>query len=232
MYDPKLGSALMEFAKAMPEIMAMVGMNPSSASLVSHMSAYLYGFIMLVFPMVFSILCANRLVSRLVDRGSMAYLLAAPVERKTVVFTQIKVLCTGVFLMVFYATGLGIINCQILFPNELNLGKYLLLNVGVLCLQLFIAAICFMCSCIFSDAKYSVGFSTGIPAVCFIIQMAANVGDKYAGLKYVTFFTLFDSDGLVAGELNAIIKIIILLMGAISLFVGSIIIFNKKDLSI
>jgi ABC-2 type transport system permease protein len=88
----------------MPELMAIVGMNPASAELVSFLEAYLYGFIMLVFPMLFCILSTNKLIARHVDRGSMTYLLAAPVKRETVAFTQMKVMATGMFALVFYAT--------------------------------------------------------------------------------------------------------------------------------
>jgi len=232
MFDPALGSALKEFEKAMPELMAIVGMNPSSAELVSFIEAYLYGFIMLVFPMLFCILSANKLIARHVDRGSMTYLLAAPVKRVTVVFTQIKVMITGIFALVFYATILGIINSEISFPGELDVGKFILLNIGVFCLHLFIGGICFLCSCVFNDSKYAVGVGAGIPALEFIIQMMANAGKELQNAKYATFFTLFDSDGIIAGESGAIWGMVILFAGAIILFTVAIAVFSKKDLHI
>jgi len=232
MFDPALGSALNEFAKAMPELMAIVGMNPASAELVSFLEAYLYGFIMLVFPMLFCILSANKLIARHVDRGSMTYLLSAPVKRETVAFTQIKVMLTGLFALIFYATLLGIANCEISFPGELDIEKFILLNVGVLCLQLFIGGICFLCSCIFNDSKYAVGVGAGIPALGFIFQMMANAGKELKNVKYATFFTLFDSDGIIAGELGAIWGMLVLFAGAIVLFSAAIVIFSKKDLHI
>jgi len=232
MFDPALGSALDEFAKAMPELMAMVGMNPASAELVSFLEAYLYGFIMLVFPMIFSMLSANKLIARHVDRGSMTYLLAAPVKRQTVVFTQMKVMGTGIFVLVLYATLLGIVNCEISFPGELDIGKFILLNAGVLCLHLFIGGICFLCSCIFNDSKYAVGVGAGIPALGFILQMMANAGKELENVKYATFFTLFDSDGIIAGEPGGVWGMLALFAGAIVLFSSAIVIFSKKDLHI
>lgn len=232
MFDPALGSALNEFAKAMPELMAIVGMNPASAELVSFLEAYLYGFIMLVFPMLFCILSANKLIARHVDRGSMTYLLSAPVKRETIAFTQMKVMATGIFTLVFYATLLGIVNCEISFPGELDIGKFILLNVGALCLQLFIGGICFLCSCIFNDSKYALGIGAGIPTLGFILQMMANAGKELENIKYTTFFTLFDSDGLIAGEPGAIWGIFVLFSGAIVLFSTAILIFSKKDLHI
>lgn len=232
MFDPALGSALNEFAKAMPELMAIVGMTPASAELVSFLEAYLYGFIMLVFPMLFCILSANKLIVRHVDRGSMTYLLSAPVKRETVAFTQMKVMATGLFALVFYATVLGIVNCEISFPGELDIGKFMLLNAGVLCLQLFIGGICFLCSCIFNESKYAVGVGAGIPTLGFILQMMANSGKALENVKYATFFTLFNSEGIIAGEPRAIWGLLALLIGAMLLYSAAIVVFSKKDLHI
>ncbi len=232
MFDPAFGSALNELAKAMPELMAIVGMNPASAELVSFLEAYLYGFIMLIFPMLFCILSANKLIVRHVDRGSMTYLLSAPVKRETVAFTQMQVMVTGLFALVFYSTLLGVVNCEISFPGKLDIGKFILLNIGTLCLQLFIGGICFLSSCVFNDSKYAVGVGAGIPALGFIIQMMANAGKELENAKYATFFTLFDSDGIIAGKSGAFLGISILFIGAIVLFSTAIVVFSKKDLHI
>ncbi len=232
MYDPKLGVALQEFEKAMPGLMSMVGMTTSDTTLISHMSAYLYGFVILIFPMLFSIICANGLIAKYVDRGSMTYLLNAQVNRKTVAFTQINVLETGILILVLVATAVGLISCQANFAGELDIPKFLLLNLGALCLHLFIGSVCFMCSCIFSDTKYSIGFGAGIPVAGFVLQMIANYGDKYENLKYASFFTLFNPDEIVSGETSAYIGMAVLFVMAVVLFSTSVVIFNKKDLHI
>jgi ABC-2 type transport system permease protein len=187
---------------------------------------------MLVFPMVFSILCANRLIARQVDSGGMTYLLAAPVRRASVAFTQMKVLGSGIFALVAYATILGIAASAAFFPGELAAGKFLLLNLGALCLQLFIGSVCFLFSCIFSDVKYSIGFGAGVPALAYIIQMMANAGDKLENAKYATFFTLFDPRGIIAGEAGALWSVAILFAGALLLFGAGVAVFSRKDLHI
>ncbi|HHT97082.1 MAG TPA: ABC transporter permease subunit [Clostridiales bacterium] len=232
MFDPKLGAVLDEFTKALPEVMAMFGMVVSSTTLLGFLSTYLYGFLMLVFPMIFTIIVANRLIARHVDRGSMTYLLAAPVNRKTVAFTQMKVLATGIFLLVLYTMLIGIIASELSFPAELEIGKFVLLNIGVLSLHFFIGGISFLSSCIFNDTKKSVAFGAGIPALAYIIQMLANAGEKAENLKYITFFTLFNANELIAGKTTAIYQIVILFLAAIVLFVLGIIVFDRKDLHI
>ena len=232
MYDPKMMAMLDGFVAAMPEIMAAVGMRAGAASLLGFMISYLYGFILLIFPMVFCILRGNGLIARYIEKGSMVSLVAAPVKRHTVAFTQMAVLISGILLLMIYSTVLEIACAAITFPGELNTSELLVLNAGLLCLHLFIGGICFLASCVFSDTRYSIGFGAGIPALMYILQMLANVGGEAEKAKYFTFFTLFDPSGLIAEDSSAIVGIFALLLGAIVLYSLAIVVFSKKDLYI
>ncbi len=232
MFDPALGSALIELQKAMPQLMAMFGMDNMAADLTNFLASYLYGFIMLVFPMVFSVLMANKLIARHVDRGSMAYLLAAPVKRSTVALTQLAVMLSGVIALIAFSTILGIVSCELSFPGELDIASFILLNLGLLCLQLFIAAICFLASVFFNDSRNAVGAGAGICSLAFVVQMLADAGDDLKTARYFTFFTLFDTEAIIAGEAFALWNVLILFVAAIALFIIAIGLFNRKDLHI
>ncbi|MDF2595035.1 MAG: hypothetical protein K0R69_1376 [Clostridia bacterium] len=232
MFDPEKIALLDEYVRMMPEIMAAVGMTAGAATLLGFISSYLYGFILIVFPMVFSILYGNKLIAGYVDRGSMTYLLAAPVKRRTVAFTQMKVLVTGILALVLYITILELSISEATFPGKLEISKLLILNFGLLCLHLFTGGICFFCSCLFSDMKYSVGFGAGIPALEFIIQMLSNTGEQVENVKYATYFTLFNPEGIIKGEGSAIAGVITLFIGAIIVYSVAIVVFSKKDLHI
>ena len=105
MYDPELMATLDGFVELMPELMAAVGMDSGANNLLEFMISYLYGFILLIFPMVFAILRGNGLVAKYVDEGSMAALIAAPVRRTTVALTQAAVLVSGTVILLGYATA-------------------------------------------------------------------------------------------------------------------------------
>ena len=232
MYDPQMMKMLDSFTEAMPELMASVGMKANAADLLGFMVSYLYGFILLIFPMLFCILRGNGLIAKYVDKGSMVSLVAAPVKRRTIAFTQVKVLVSGILLLGFYSTIVELICAESGFPGELDITALLVLNGGLLCLHLFIGSICFLSSCIFSDTKYSVAFGAGIPAFMYVLQMLANVGGKAENAKYFTFFTLFNPDGMIAGESGAIAGIFVLLAGSVMLYVLGIMTFERKDLHI
>lgn len=232
LYDPEMMAMLDSFVAAMPEVMAAVGMTSGATSLLGFMVSYLYGFILLIFPMAFCILRGNTLIAKYVDNGSMVVLTAAPVKRRTVAFTQMTVLISGVLLLMVYSTILELICAQLSFPGELDMAELLRLNGGLLCLHLFIGGICFLVSCMFSDTRYSIGFGAGIPALMYVLQMLANVGGAAEKAKYFTFFTLFDPSGIIAKDSAAIAGIFVLLAGAIALYVAGITVFSKKDLHI
>lgn len=231
-YDPKMMKMLDSFYAMMPGLMAAVGMKAGSTTLLGFMVSYLYGAILIIFPMIYSILRANDLIAKYVDSGSMAVLLAAPVKRRTIVITQLSALLSGVCLLMLYTTVLELIVIGYKYPQELLVADLLRLNLGLLFLHFLIAGICFLSSCIFSQSNYSLAFGAGIPTLMYIFQMLANVGKKAKMFKYFTFFTLFDPDSIVAKEAGAFIGPIILFIGAIALYLLGGIIYCKKDMSL
>ena len=67
MYDPEMMEMLKGFEEMMPELMAAGGMTTGATSLLGFMVSYLYGFIFLIFPMIYCILRGNGLVSKYID---------------------------------------------------------------------------------------------------------------------------------------------------------------------
>ena len=230
MYDPEMMKMLDGFAEMMPELMAAVGMDTSANTLIGFMVSYLYGFIFLIFPMVYCILRGNGLISKYTDDGAMAVLVAAPIKRIKIVTTQLAVLVSGVLILILYSTGLELAVANSKFPGELVVEELLRLNLALLCLHLFIAGICFLASCVFSDTKYSIAFGAGIPAFMYVMQMLGNVGEKTEFAKYFTFFTLFDANGIVEKTSGAFSGAIVLLIGAVVMYVLGSVIFCRKDL--
>lgn len=230
MYDPEKMKVFDGFVDAMPELMTAVGMKAGATSLLGFMASYLYGFILIVFPMIFSILRGNGLVAKYVDNGSMVSLVAAPVKRVTIVFTQMLVMVSDIFLLLLYGTLLECIRAESAFPGELDIKTLLILNTGLFCLHLFIGGITFLASCIFSSTKHSVGFGAGIPTLMLVLQMLANEGESAEKFQYFTFFTLFDPNGIVAKENGSLTGVVILFAGAAVLYLLGIVIFDRKDL--
>ena len=64
----------------------------------------------------------------------------------------------------------------------------------------------------------------------YILQMLANVGKRAEGAKYFTFFTLFDANGIVAGQNLALLSSLVLFVGSALMVIIGIEVFCRKDL--
>lgn len=232
MFDPELGSSLKILAEGMPELFSAFGMSSFSSVLVEFLADMVYGLIFVIIPLILIIILTSRLMSRYIDRGSMAYLLATPNSRGKIVRTQAFVMVLANVAMVIFTILMCIVVSAILFPGELEIGKFLMLNVGLFCLLMFLSGVCFCSSCIFNEARLANGVGIGVTIAFLLIKMLAQTNEKSDWLKYLTPTTLFDTNGLLAFETGAILKSLILLVVGVILYVIAIRIFCKKDLSL
>lgn len=232
MFDPSIGKVLDQFAKTMPQIMSMFGMGSSTATLTDFIANYLYGFLMLLVPLLFTISTAGRLFSRRIDRGSMACLLSVPLGRRAIALTGAAVLAGGLTLLVLLCTVLQLIVSALCFPGALAVGPFLLMNLGVLSLHLALAGLCYFLSLLCDDTRRYYLLGAGIPLVFYLLQMLANMGDKLSFFKYFTLFSLFQPAKFIAEEPSALISAGILFALAAVLFTSGTILFEKRDLSV
>jgi len=231
MFNPNSTNAFDDIIKTMPGLMKAFGFVTSGNSLIGFIATDLYGMLVLMVPMVFSIILGNKLVAGYVDRGSMANFLATPNKRVKLVLTQALCMWVSIGLLIAYVTVAIIISSVLMHPGMLDVGKLVLINVDIYFLHFAIGGICFLASCISNDTKRSFTIGAGIPIVFFLVQMLANLGGRLENLKYFTIFTLFNANDVIAGK-NVIYPIIALLVMGIALYGIGIYIFSKRDLSV
>ncbi|MBU3145129.1 ABC transporter permease subunit [Clostridium sp. CF012] len=231
MFNPNSSNAFDDVIKSMPGIMKAFGFVATGNTLIGFIATDLYGMILIMFPVIFSIILGNKLIAGYVDRGSMAYLLATPNKRVKIALTQALCLWVSIGLLITYATVAIIIFSAIIHPGLLEIGKFVLMNVVIYFLHIAISGICFFASCISNDTKYSFTIGAGIPIAFFLIQMLANMGGKLENLKYFTLFTLFNANDIIAGK-NVLFPVVILAIVGIVLYGMGIYIFSKRDLPV
>lgn len=233
MYDPANVESMQLLLQSLPkEVVNAMNFNLIGSTFTGFLASYLYGFLIIIFPMIYIIILANRLVAKHIDNGSMAYLLATPNSRKKVVFTQMIYLVTSIILLMVSLFVLAYIISEIAFPGLIDINLFVMLNLGALLLHLSIGSIAFLSSCIFNDSKDSLAFGAGIPILFFLIQMLGNVGDKLSFLKNFTMFSLFNPQNILEGSASVPVSFAALFLIAALLYATGIVIFNKKDLPI
>lgn len=232
MFDPKSAEFLDSMAKSLPGFMKAIGFDNIGTELTPYLSNYLYGFIFLVFPFIYTSVTANRVMAKHVDSGSMAYILATPNTRNKVAFTQAVYLIISTITMFLVLFGIAVLMSTSMWPGMLKIGLFLALNIVTLSATLVVGGISFMFSCIFSDVRYSLAFGVGIPLLFVVFRMVHSLSDKIDWLKYLSVYTLVNIDKILSGGTYALFATLILLVTSAVLFAAGIIIFNKKSLVI
>lgn len=232
MFDPDLGDVLAQFSETMPEMMAVFGMNTESSTLLGFVSTYLYGFLMVIFPMIYIIIVSTKLVVKHIDRGSMVCFLSSPNSRLTFISTQFRLYIFSIIFLIGYCTSLGVAAAEYFFPGELDIPTFLILNLGVLGLHVFLSGLCFFASCVTNETRTCLSISAGIPIFQYLLQMLSNMGGNLEFLKYTTFFSLFNPTELIAKEVSAYYSIGVLYLMGLGFFITGILHFARRDLSI
>ncbi|HAS72926.1 MAG TPA: hypothetical protein DCS67_02145 [Clostridiales bacterium UBA8960] len=230
MFNPDDMEALMQLAEAMPAgIIEAMGFSALVTDLSSYLASWLYGLLMLAFPMVYSILLGHKLICKMVDNSSFAYLLSTPHSRVKIILTQgLYALCSMLvlFILVFLV---GVVTSEAMFPGHLDVAQYLRLNVTTMLVNMFVMMVVFLFSAIFNDAKYSVGFGSGVPIMFLLFNMLSNASDEAQVLGKLTPYGYYDSVSVVQGAETLGINSVFLL-GALALLGASVVIFNRKRL--
>lgn len=230
MYDPETKDSLNEVLKILPkEMVAAMGFDDLGNTLLDFVASYFYGFLILLLPMIYTIIVANRSVASHVDRGSMAYLLSTPNTRARIAITQALYLIVSVSMLIALVTVIGIVVCNFSFPGELDVNGFILLNCGALLLYYALTGIGFLGSCLFNDTKYSLTVGAGLPVAFLLLQMISDVGEATEFLKYFTLYTLFDPAKITSGEGYAI-SFVVLALIAVLTYGAAILSFHKRDL--
>jgi ABC-2 type transport system permease protein len=233
MYDPSSMAAIEDMLRTLPEaLIKAMNFESLGAGLTPFVAGYFYGFLVLMFPMIYCILLANRLVARHVDQGSMAYLLSTPNSRKRVLVTQGVYILLSIALLMVLMTMVGIVFSGAMFPGELDIVAFLKINLATLFMIWAISSICFFFSCLFNDTKYALSFGGGIPVLFFLIHMLSQMGGNAEKLKYGTIFALYDAGKLAIGTSSLLLPVLAYGMMTLVLYGAGIVIFDRKDLPI
>jgi ABC-2 type transport system permease protein len=232
MYDPVVIDSMEAMLKLLPqELIKAFGYQLQVPSYVGFLASYFYGFLAVGFPTIFIAIVGHRLIGKMVDNGSMAYLLATPNSRIKVVLTQAVVFVLMLALMVSGIIIAGIIFSEMRFPGELEMDKFLLVNLTLFFYLFAISSITFLASCLFNDGKNSVLLGTSLPVGFLIFQMLTAQGDKLEFFKYFTLLTLYQPNNIIVANYQPWPMFMLALIGFV-LYGLSFLIFKRRNLPI
>lgn len=204
-----------------------------------------YGMMTTILPGIYVLVTANKLIASQVDRGSMAYVLSAPIKRSSVTFTQAFYLVNSLLLMFTIQTGAHLLVNHMtpiafktlgytMLQGDLTSKMIIQVNLSALMVCIALAAVCFMFSGVFSSSKYAIGLSGTFVGVSILANMLAMFGklgveglDKF---KYLTICTFYDYQSVLFENSDWITKMIYPAAIALVAFGIGHTVFSKKDL--
>lgn len=212
-----------------PELMKAMGFESIVTDLTGYLASWLYGLLMLGFPLVYCVILGNRLVAKMVDNSSFAYLLSTPNSRVRIIVTQGLYALTSVAALMTVMFGVGVILSAVVFPGLLDIRQFRRLNLTTMLVNMTVMMISFFFSCLFNETRFSLLFGAGIPIVFLLMKMLGGVSDEGSLIKKASIYGFYDPVKLVAGESMVMVNLIYISLIAI-LFAGGVIIFRRKRL--
>lgn len=156
------------------------------------------------------------------------FLLTHPVSRPKVIFQKLLsilaqlVILNGAVILVTALTTLAI-------GESPDLKTMALLFLSYFCLQLEIAALCFGVSAFIRRGGLGIGL--GLAALCYFLNILANLTENAAFLKYITPFGYAEGSGIIA---NGCLELKYLAVGLILTLLGITAAFwqyTRKDIA-
>lgn len=230
MYNPEDMSAMEAMFGLLPDAMVnMMGFN-LIGPLVNYISNYLFGFIMIMFPMIFLIMLGNKLVAKQVSSGSMTYLLTTPYTRKKIITSQALFYILSLFVIMLIPYLVIISMSALMFPELLDYGKYSLLTLSTFSILALLSSIIFFFSVLFDDTSKTLGYSSAVGIGMFVISMVAKLGEEVEFLKYFSFFSFINVNHIIDTPMYGWMVVLIGIISSTIIYYLSIILFDKKSL--
>ena len=233
MYDPGSIEKLEEMFTLFPErMLKAIGFDTLGTDLTGYIAHYLYGFILIIFPLIYVVITATKLVAKHIDTGSMAYLLTTPTTRATIAVTQAVFHFLGLLLIFAVDIGILMVLSESIFPGALDIGSFLALNFVTIMALAVAGGIGFLFSCLCNDSRNSLAFGAGIPIAFFVFKMVSEIDDKLENFKYLSVFSVIRIDKILVDPVQGLGAGLILLGVSAALYGAGVVVFNRRSLAL
>ncbi|MCL2110031.1 hypothetical protein FWH30_00360 [Microgenomates group bacterium] len=231
-FDPSAMQALESILEMYPqEFMSAFGMSDLGGNLAQLLAGFFYGMLVYVVPMIYYINVANRLIAKMVDNGSLVYLLQTPLSRLKIVITQAIFLLLSLFLMfvLVFLVALGMSNSM--FPGQLDVVALARLHFSTYFLSALMASICFFYSCYFNETRLSLAFGASIPVVFLLMQMLGGISENLKIFLDLSIFAVIDPRAVVDNGNPLALNLAFIALTILFISLGSWV-FKRKKLPI
>ncbi len=224
------------------EIDAMMGLFPdallralgleSLSSYGQFISAEYYGLFYLLILGVFSVMLTVQLLARLVDRGSMAYLLSTQVSRVQVAITQVMVFMSSLFIIHVVTFGAGFLAATFLIETESTIAfsEFFQINFVGFLLFFAIGGYSLLLSALCNDEKNAFALAGVLTFTFYGMNMIGKIVTDIDWIRNFTPFSLYEPGQIASGDADVWMSSIVLALIGIVTYVLTVLIFKRRNL--
>lgn len=233
MFNPESAEEMEAMLSLMPEgMIRAMGFVDLGTDLTHYLGNYLYGFIMIGFPMIYCITLANRLIARHVDNGSMAYLLTTPNTRVRIAATQALYLAGSLFVMLVIAVAVVVVMSEAMYPGLLDIPRFLALNWVTYLSLLAAASVGFVSSCAASETRQSLAVGAGVPVLFLVLRMLSLLDEQTAWMKSLSVYSFISVDRVLGDGSYPLVVTLVLVPVCAALIVIGIVVFDRRSIAV
>lgn len=184
-------------------------------------------FVLLVTSSYAAILGSNILLKEENDK-TIEYLNSLPITRKKIVGT--KITC-GLIYTISMVVIIGIFNfIGLALSGSFDKQTFILLSLTPIFSSIVIFSLCMFLSTFTHKTKKMLGISLGIVFLSYFLNILSGLGKSTEFLKYISILTLADTRNVIINSTINPWIILISLILSISLFLFTIIRYDRKEL--
>lgn len=221
-----------QMLKSMPaEMMKAFNLQDYSfAHLENFLSAELYSITWSLLLIIMTISIAGASLANEVEKGTIEFLLSAPISRKKLFFS--RYLAGALMILAFAAiTIYAAIPIAAVFNIDVQIANYSTLVLMAFLFGLATFSISMFLSAVFSDRGKVYFVSAGTIVLMYVANIVATLKEKFSDLKYVSFFHYFDAVRiLIHNELDTT-GIWVFLTIIVVFTIAGLIAFDKRDIA-
>ncbi|WP_027087001.1 ABC transporter permease subunit [Cohnella panacarvi] len=230
----KNAAAIDSIVDSMPEGFGRAFGFSGFDSAEAFISGEFYGLILVLILSIVCVQLSTKLMAKLVDQGSMAYLLSTPTTRGQIAFTQAVVLVTGLVIILGVTTIAGFAGNAWFLGDEyaLDTSAFLQMNLSAFLLFFAVGGISFLVSSLASDEKKALGIAGAITFGFFSMDLLGKLSDQVEWIRSLSVFSLYRPADITNGNANIAATSLVLLAIGIVTFGLAVALFRRRDLSL
>ncbi|MEX2416143.1 MAG: ABC transporter permease subunit [Paenibacillaceae bacterium] len=181
---------------------------------------------------IYAAMLASGILVKEENDKTIEFLLSKPVNRSEIVLHKLGAVIANLLLFNIILTLTSLLGFQFADGAAYSGKVFALLAFATFILHLTIAAVSFLMSAIMRRTRNILSLSLGFVFISYFLNITAGVAEKFAFLKYVSFFKYVDAGDIIVHESIRALFVWIMLIVTVLCISTAFMYYKKKDIAV